>query len=255
MSAHAVRTKWIWPLLLSVMIASVHAGAAPTPDDVLERAAAFMGPKQPVRYQCEVTSYRGNSATGSAKLSVWIGNFGAAGVASPQTLIVFQQPPRLRGRVILYEGDRLWIYFPGTSQPIRVPPLQQLFGQADIGAVLNIDYRRTYRASFAEVDAPADQILLDLKAKQDGAIYDHVRLWVDRSSSAPLRAEYFTISGKQLKSTRFGPLIPLAGAQRYRDVDITDSGDDVNHTVIRYVDAAPEALPAYKFRPEYLKNL
>ena len=60
----------------------------------------------------------------------------------------------------------------------------------------------------------SSHVVLELKAKDRSVSYDRVLLWVTKSDNLPIKAHYFTLSGKLLKVLRFTAIKDFSGHKR-----------------------------------------
>jgi hypothetical protein len=117
----------------------------------------------------------------------------------------FLEPAAVRGQEILRQGDNNWLYMPQLKRAVRMANRDNFqggdFNNAD---VLRVNYEVDYTAVLAaDTEGVADAYLLELKAKTTEAAYDKVKLWLRKSDETPIKAEYFTASGKMLRAAEF----------------------------------------------------
>ena len=115
------------------------------------------------------------------------------------------EPVRTKGGKLLQVDRNMWLTRPGLSKPIPISPRQRMSGQASNGDIAATNYAGDYDAqmnSNETVDGE-DCYLLDLSAKHKRATYDRIRYWVSVKRGVGVKAEFFSLSGKLLKSARF----------------------------------------------------
>jgi len=163
-----------------------------------------------------------NGKTETAKYRVY-------GKGSDRSVVEFVAPATEKGKYLLMLRDAMWIYMPTASRPIRISPLQRLMGQASNGDVARTNFAVDYNATNVETDG--DAWVLDLTAKDPAIAYARIRLWVDKSTSEPTRADFYVVSGKLIKRAT------------YRDhgerVEIEDLLRTGNKTEMRFSNRAP----------------
>jgi Outer membrane lipoprotein-sorting protein len=138
------------------------------------------------------------------------------------------EPARFKGSKLLQVGRNMWLTRPGLSKPIPISPRQRLSGEAANGDIAATNYADDYRARLigdAVVDGePCYE--LDLTAKHKRTTYDHVHYWVSKSRMVGVEAEFYSLSGKLLKTARFdygntilfeGRRIPFVSRMTIRD--------------------------------------
>src|SRR5437867_803163 len=138
----------------------------------------------------ELTTTSPDGHSDSSKFRVY-------GKGSDRSVVEFTAPQTEKGKYLLMLRDAMWIYMPSASRPIRISPLQRLMGQASNGDVARTSFTVDYTPT--TIDEEQDQWVLDLSAKDPSVAYSRVRLWVDKKSYQPRRADFYVVSGKLIK--------------------------------------------------------
>lgn len=122
-------------------------------------------------------------------------------------LLLFVNPPRMRDQAILRNQEDQWIYFPALKRTMKISSRQQLVGSDfSYGDILNLNLVDDYDARIVSENAeeqgyPCYQI--ELTAKKPTALYDKVNYLIRKSDDAPMKREFYTKSGKELKELTF----------------------------------------------------
>lgn len=138
------------------------------------------------------------------------------------------EPARFKGSKLLQVGRNMWLTRPGLSKPIPISPRQRMSGQASNGDIAATNYAKDYEAQLAQEEAVDGEAchVLDLKAKHNRATYDKVRYWVSVKRNVGIKAEFYSVSGKLLKTARFdygntiqyeGQRVPFISRMTIRD--------------------------------------
>jgi hypothetical protein len=139
-----------------------------------------------------------------------------------------QEPVRFKGSKILQVERSMWMTRPGLSKPIPISPRQRMSGQASNGDIAATNYAGDYEAELAgteNIDGEECHVL-NLTAKHKRATYDKIRYWVSVKRVVGLKAEFYSVSGKLLKTARFeygntieheGKRIPFISRMTIRD--------------------------------------
>ena len=139
-----------------------------------------------------------------------------------------QEPVRFKGSKILQVERSMWMTRPGLSKPIPISPRQRMSGQASNGDIAATNYAGDYEAELAgteNIDGEECHVL-NLAAKHKRATYDKIRYWVSVKRVVGLKAEFYSVSGKLLKTARFeygnaieheGRRIPFISRMTIRD--------------------------------------
>ena len=163
---------------------------------ILSRVDAYRNALESFSVDVDLTSITANGHTESSKFRVY-------GKGSDRSIVEFTAPQSEKGKYLLMLRDAMWIYMPSASRPIRISPLQRLMGQASNGDVARTSFTVDYvpQAIAEEQDA----WVLDLGAKDPSVAYNRVRLWVDKKTFEPRRADFYVVSGKLIK--RAAPML------------------------------------------------
>lgn len=115
------------------------------------------------------------------------------------------EPLNSKGSKMLQVERNMWLTKPGLLKPVAISPRQRLTGQAAIGDIASTNYVKEYEAYYVREEAVADEpcYLLDLRANSSQSTYDHVLYWVSVKRSVGVKAEFYSLSGKRLKTALF----------------------------------------------------
>jgi hypothetical protein len=139
-----------------------------------------------------------------------------------------QEPVRFKGSKILQVERNMWMTRPGLSKPIPISPRQRMSGQASNGDIAATNYAGDYEAELAgteNIDGEECHVL-NLAAKHKRATYDKIRYWVSVKRVVGVKAEFYSVSGKLLKTATFqygntiehdGRRIPFISRMTIRD--------------------------------------
>lgn len=162
------------------------------------------------------------------------------------------EPARFKGSKVLQVDRNMWLTRPGLSKPIPVSPRQRMSGQASNGDIAATNYAADYDAQLngtETLDGEACYVL-DLTAKHKRATYDKVRYWVSVKRVVGVKAEFYSVSGKLLKTARFeydnaiehaGRRIPFISKMTIRDAVIDAE------TVMEFGTVKVKKVPASEF--------
>lgn len=110
-----------------------------------------------------------------------------------------------KGNLILQKGVNMWFYKPGTSNALRISPTQRLLGGASYSDVSATNYTFFYdpigieEVSIGKIKAY--KITLGQIVK--GVAYNKVDFYIDTLTSKPIKSEFFTRSGRLIKTMFF----------------------------------------------------
>lgn len=114
-------------------------------------------------------------------------------------------PPRAAGARLLQLGRNMWYGRPDLQRAISISSRQKMVGPAANGDIASTNYSKDYDATLLreeDVDGETAYVL-NLVGKSKYCTYDRIVYWVSKERMVPLKAEFYTVSGKVLKSATF----------------------------------------------------
>lgn len=116
-----------------------------------------------------------------------------------------QEPVRFKGSRLLQVARSMWLTRPGLAKPIPISPRQRMSGQASNGDIAATNYAGDYDARLdgSETLDGEPCHVLDLTARHQRATYDRIRYWVSAKRNVGVKAEFYSVSGKLLKTALF----------------------------------------------------
>jgi hypothetical protein len=180
--------------------------------------------------------------------------------ANRDSLVEFLAPAKVKGQKMLTVGRNMWFVQPGLQKPVPISPRQRLTGQASNGDIAATDYSGDYSATLIDQETVAgeDCYVLDLHANNKSATYDHVVYWVSKTRFVGLKAEFYTVSGKKVKTATLeyrnrieyqGRSVPFVSR-----MVILDALNPANVTTMDYSNVRAAQLPAAEFNINLLTN-
>jgi outer membrane lipoprotein-sorting protein len=218
-------------IAIAFLCATLPLHATSDPSAVLARADVFRNPISSFSVDVELTSVAPGGKTDTSRFRVY-------GKGSDRSIVEFTFPQTEKGKYLLMLRDAMWIYMPTASRPIRISPLQRLMGQASNGDVARTNFAIDYDAK--SVAEEGDAFVLDLVAKDPSVAYNRVRLWIDKQSYEPQRADFYVVSGKLIKRATYVHYGTMAGRRVVTEVQIDDLLRPGNRTVMRYANLTPK---------------
>lgn len=192
-----MRTRPMLLALLPLLAAGLARAAEPTAEEIIRNYDRIMGPEN-FEASSQMTAHRDDDTertykmkylkSGKEKFRLW-----------------FQEPAAVRGQELLRQGENNWLYMPQLKRSVRLASRDNFqggdFNNAD---VLRVNYEVDYTPTLLkDTEGVADSYLVELKAKTKDAAYDVIKLWVRKADQLPLKAEFYTESGKMLRMAEF----------------------------------------------------
>ncbi len=248
------RSKSLFLFILLAFICTggsiaVPEAAALSPAELLEKADLIRAPGKSFVQDVTITSKKGEKEKVN-KMSIRVKNFS-------KSLVIYRYPPSQKGRVILMVDTNMWIYFPGTKKPIRISPAQQLLGQVSNADVARVVYNYDYTAERVENDDSGKEPLqkLFLKSKTKGAAYGSINLWMTKDGSKLVKAEFYTLSERLLKTIYYKGYKEVLGRERPMILEIHDEIRKSEVTIMEYTSMKIDDTPENYFQKTFMQRV
>jgi hypothetical protein len=250
----------VLPALLALLLTLALSPAAPAqeaapgtdadPNALVLRADTIRFPRESFETLITVTNYAGEEVTATRVYKV-------LSRGNEHTIVLTEEPASERGQALLMRERDLWIFMPSVSQPVRLSLSQRLTGQVANGDLARANFAGDYTAELSgreSVDGE-EAYVLDLTAAGRGVTYAKVRYWVAVADDRPLKAEFYAVSGRLLKTSRYEAFEELAGRLRPTRLVIEDAVKEGEYSVLEYSTMEIKDLPERMFTRQYLKRL
>ncbi|HEX7651046.1 MAG TPA: outer membrane lipoprotein-sorting protein [Noviherbaspirillum sp.] len=233
------------------------AAAAPDAQEILAASDAVRNPGFPFGLTTTLIEYRSGKQTDGSTLAVYSKEDKTGGQF--RSLIRFIAPARDANKLMLKNGNDLWFYDPANKASIRISPQQRLFGQAANGDIVTVNLAKDYKASLAAEEDTQDGERqtrhcwkLALAAVSPDVTYHHIEMWIDTSNNRPVKARFYTESGRLLKTAYYRKYQNNLGQERPTETVIIDGLDPNWVTVMRFSDYAKRDVPEAWLQRDYL---
>jgi outer membrane lipoprotein-sorting protein len=244
-------------LLSGVLISGAFAQVAPDAQQMLAASDAIRSPSRPFVLNAALTEYRAGKQVDSNVLSIWSKPDDGGGTY--RTLVRFEAPARDTGKLMLKNGNDLWFYDPASQASVRISPDQRLLGQESNGDVVTTNFAHDYTATLKGTEDVMDGDRqtrrcnsLSLTGDVPGLTYRRIDMWLDAQSSRPVKAKFYSESGRLLKTAFYRSYAPQLGAERPTEIVIIDGLDSSWVTVLRFSNYAWHEIPDAWLQRDYL---
>lgn len=114
-------------------------------------------------------------------------------------------PARSAGGRLLQLGRNMWYGRPDIQKPVSISSRQKMLGPAANGDIASTNYVKEYEATLLpEQQLDGEPVyVLNLVAKNKWVTYDRIVYYVARKRLVPVKADFYTVSGKLFKSAVF----------------------------------------------------
>ena len=173
------------------------------------------------------------------------------------TIVQIVEPAAERGQIMLMKGHDLWVFLPNVSQPVRFSLSQRLTGQVANGDIARANFAGDYEPLLLRTERLEgdEAYVLELTARERGVTYQRVLYWVRKSNLWPIKAEFYAVSGRMLKTCTYEEFKMMAGRVRPTRLVMQDALKPEERSVMAYSDMRHRDLPDRMFTKDYLKRL
>ncbi len=247
-------------IVLALLMAGTIGASAQTPREIIAAADRVRNPGQPFRTTNTLTEY----VAGKPKDQDQIVVYSKEDPATQQfrNVVRYVDPPRDAGKIALLDGKNLWFYDPASKASVRISAQQRLIGQASIGDVLTVNFVVDYAGKLLGDETISDAERkqrtcwhLDMAAVSDTATYNRVEYWVEHDSFHPIKAKFYSDSGRLMKILYYRNYQQRLGALRPAEAVIIDAVDSSLVTTISFGDVRFQDVPETWFQRDYLPRL
>jgi len=221
----------------------------PSPKEIVQRADAIRFPQTDYEVSVAVTSVAPGKTPDVRRYEI-------LSKGNDRTLVVTTEPAVDKGQVLLMREKDLWIYMPSLSQPLRLPLSQRLTGQGANGDLARANFSGDYDAAIARTEDVngVSYWVMELTATDKSMTYAKLLYWVSRSNFRPLKAEFYSLSGKILKACRYENFVDAGGARRPARVVMEDTLTAGAKSVLDYSNFQLKPMQDKMFTKDYLKK-
>ena len=237
-------------LLLLLWANAALAADAPDPTDVVAAADTIRFPSEAFQVSVTVTS---TTATGSPELH----EYQVLQSGHDKSVVRTLKPASEAGQVMLLRGADLWVFLPEVSQPVRLPLSQRLTGQVANGDLARANFAGDYAANFLREETVEGKqcTVLELTAARSGVTYHRVLYWVEKNSNKPVKAEFYTLSKRLMKTGLYSDFKALGGKIRPTKLTLIDALKKGEQSVLLYSNLKVRAIPEKFFTKDFLRKL
>ena len=232
-----------------ILILTIITTAAFAQENLLEKIDKFRVPYKEFLVRTKITTYQNDELKETAVFDAYMSG-------NDKSLVVAKEY-KTKGMKLLYVDENLWIQLPTSRRPIRITPIQRLMGEASNGDVARVSLADDYSAEIVgseNIDGVDCHKML-LMAKKKSATYHKIILYSRKQDYQPVKAEYYVVSGKHIKTAFFDKFKPSNGKTILHQMTIYDELKKGNKTVFEYTKIEEKKLPVRYFNKNYLINV
>lgn len=237
--------------LIGLSILWPGSASALTPQEILQTADRARGNLEGITWTVEICSVKGETSS-SMTISVKARGFDIA----TENLA----PPKYRGNKLLMLRGSMWFYKPGLSKPVPISRRQKLLGNAVYGDIAATNYAADYTASPLPDETIHNEpcYKFDLRSVNRKSTYDRIVYWISKERLVGVKADYYTVSGKKVKTAfmKYENSVMIDGRLKpfISSLVIYDKLMNRGVTTLSLTSPCLKALPDYVFNLNLLRR-
>lgn len=216
---------------MSSLVLLALLAAPPSADEILQKAqVAVLG--ETATYTLRMTVNRPGKSERVVEMKGWK-------KGDDLGLVRYTSPPKERGTAYLRNGASTWLFLPSAEKVVRVGAKQN-FGGGDFsnGDVFRLSLTKDYVATLAGEETMEGQACwkLELKARDRSIAYDRIVYWVRTDGTFfPVRADYYTLSGRRLKWLTTDEVAKIGGRNRPTRLAMESALEEGARTLLKFL--------------------
>jgi hypothetical protein len=173
------------------------------------------------------------------------------------TVVITTEPAADKGQILLMKNRDLWMFLPEVSQPVRLSLNQRLTGEVANGDLARANFGGDYTPALVRTETIDGDLydVLELTAVDRSVTYSRVLYWIKQSNAHPLKAEFYSLSNRLLKTCHYQNYQKMAGQSRPTRLVMEDALKPGEQSVLDYSNMRLRELPDKVFTKDYLKKL
>lgn len=219
-------------------------------DEILEKSDRIRFPKHDFQVDVNITTTEPGRDPDLHKYRI-------LSKGNEDSLVMTLYPASERGQILLMKRRDLWLYLPNVSQAVRLPLSQRLTGMVAYGDLARANFLGDYDPTLLrteEVNGAAHHVL-ELNAVDRSVTYHRVIYWVNAANDRPYKAEFYTVSGRLMKTAFYENFQEMAGELRPTRLVMINALREGEQSVLEYDDMQLKKLEDKIFTKGYLKKL
>ena len=244
-------------IVLTICLHSTNAASTANNNNATESAQIILEKADEIRFPRESFQVDVSINTSTPNQANDIREYRVLSKGNKNSIVMTTAPASDRGQTMLMRDRDLWIFMPSVSQPIRLSLSQRLTGQVANGDIARANFSGDYTPKFLRTETieGEEYIVLELIGVDRSVTYHKVLFWVQKSNYWPHRAEFYSLSGRLLKTSHYQNFQLMLGQLRPTRLVMEDALREDEVSVLDYSEMSLRDLPDKVFTKNYLKRL
>ncbi len=231
--------------------------ASPTANEIVQKSDKIRNPSSSFYQKGLITEYKRAKKIDSMLISIYSkesdGQF--------KTIVRILKPKKDKDKLILRDGNSMWLYDPNSKALAQMSPQQRLMGQSSSADVMSANFAKDYKLKLEGTEHIKDGskkqrecYKISMEAISDDVSYPFVEYWVDVENFYPISAKFYSANRDLLKKSYYRKFKEVLGQIRPTQVLIFDGVDTSKATKMEFADTKNKELPDFWFNKEYLSK-
>jgi hypothetical protein len=210
-----------------------------------------------VRFPAEGFQIDVSITTSASGQSAEVRKYRILSKGNANSVVMVLEPASERGQILLMKSRDLWVFMPEVSQPIRLSLSQRLTGQVANGDLARANFAGDYNPKLLRRERIGndDFYVLELTGVDRSVTYQRVLYWVREKDFWPYKAEFYSLSNRLLKTSKYENFQTMEGRKRPTRLVMEDALRGGEQSVLEYGAMKLRDLPDKIFTKDYLKKL
>jgi len=227
-----------------------------TPLEIVNNSDKIRNPSDSFYQKSLITEFQNAKKVDSMLISIYSKK---ASDGQFKTLVKILKPKKDREKLMLREGNSMWMYDPNSKAIAQISPQQRLMGQSSTADVMSANFALDYNLKLEGVETikggnkkMIECYKIAMTAMSSDVSYPTVEYWVAKENFYPIHAKFYSDNGELLKKSYYRKFQEILGAVRPTEVLIFDGVDTNKATKLSFSDFAEKEILDFWFSKEYL---
>lgn len=243
--------------LLTSILLSITSIYALTPTEIVQKSDKIRNPSDSFYQKGLITEFQNAKKVDSMLISI----YSKEDAGQFKTIVKILKPKRDKDKLILRNGNSMWMYDPNSKAIAQMSPQQRLMGQSSSADVMSANFALDYNLTLDGIESiqggdkkQVECYKISMTAISDDVSYPFVEYWVGKKNFYPIHAKFYSANKMLLKKSYYRKFKEVLGAIRPTEVLIFDGVDINKATKLSFSETEEKEIPDFWFSKEYLSK-
>lgn len=232
-------------------------GASLSPKEIVQKSDEIRNPSNSFYQRGLITEYKNAKKVDSMLIDI----YSKESEGQFKTIVRILKPKKDKDKLILREGNTMWLYDPNSKAIAQISPQQRLMGQSSSADVMSANFALDYKLTLLGIRSikggdkkKRDCYKISMEALSNDVSYPFIEYWVDVENFYPIHAKFYSENRDLLKKSYYRKFKKVLGKIRPTQVLIFDGVDTSKATKMEFAQSENRELPDFWFKKEYLSK-